>query len=296
MNELEVKRPKLDIDLDIELPELKPISHNLDIVEEWANELDKFYDKLVFTPEQYSEAKDERAKVNNLKKQIADNRIATIKEFKKPIDDFEATSKRIESILGAISTKIGQKIEVFDLKEKKIKEDKINSKIQEIREEYINDFSEYTKPLSELEIIFDNRWFNKTFKEKDLINDIREQFNTKIDDLDNFKKDAEAIVNYFNAIDIDHLLNKEKYIERYKYTRDLNVVLNDIKTDYDSATKTKTKSTIVEEENTVVDPFAGLSIEKEVKKIKVEVICTSDNIELLLKFIKDNNMEMREVE
>ena len=99
MNEIEVVKPTLKVDLDVELPEITPVKHNLGIIEEYAKQLNEFYGKLVFTNDQYTEAKDERAKVNKLKKTIEDNRKEIVKEYKQPIDDFEATSKRIEKLL-----------------------------------------------------------------------------------------------------------------------------------------------------------------------------------------------------
>ena len=102
MNNLEVIKPTLKVDLDIKLPEIPPVTHNLGIIEEYAKQLNEFYGKLVFTDDQYSEAKDEKAKVNKLKKTIEDNRKEIVKEFKQPIDDFEATSKRIEKLLDKI--------------------------------------------------------------------------------------------------------------------------------------------------------------------------------------------------
>ena len=56
MNELELVKPELSIDLDIKLPEIQPIEHNLSQVEKWVTQLDEFYDKLVFNEEQYKEA------------------------------------------------------------------------------------------------------------------------------------------------------------------------------------------------------------------------------------------------
>lgn len=295
MNELELVKPELSIDLDIKLPEIPPIQHNLGIIEEWVDKLDKFYDKLVFNDEQYKEATAERTKVNKLLKEIADNRKENVKKYKLPIDDFEATSKRIEKALGEVASKLGQKIEVFELKEKKIKEEKINKRIEEIRVEFIESYKEYANQLGSLPIVFDNRWFNKTYKDKDLDEDIRTQFNEKVDDLDAFKKDAETIVNYFNAIDVEHKLNKEKYIERYKYTRDVNLVMNDIKTDYEN-TKVVSGNVEVFKEAAVVeevDPFAGLSVNTPALKwVGFKVHIREDKVELFKQFAKQHEIDV----
>lgn len=292
MNELELVKPELSIDLDIKLPEIQPIEHNLSQVEKWVTQLDEFYDKLVFNEEQYKEATSERTKVNKLKKTIEDNRKEIVQKFKKPIDDFEATSKRIEKALGNVSSKLGDKIQVFDLKERKIKEEKINKMVDDIRESFMQSYIEYAKYLKELYIYFDDRWFNKTFKDKDIKDAITTQFNEKVDDLDAYKRDAEVLVDYFNAINKDGILTKDKYIERYKYTRDVNSVMADIKKDYEEATTKKVEVKDVEQ----VDPFAGLTIHEETSpKVMFSVTCPQEKVELFKKFAIENNMEVKEI-
>ena len=108
--------------------------------------------------------------------------------------------------------------------------------VDDIRESFMQSYIEYAKYLKELYIYFDDRWFNKTFKDKDIKDAITTQFNEKVDDLDAYKRDAEVLVDYFNAINKDGVLTKDKYIERYKYTRDVNSVMADIKKDYEEAT------------------------------------------------------------
>lgn len=292
MNELELVKPELSIDLDIKLPEIQPIEHNLSQVEKWVTQLDEFYDKLVFNEEQYKEATSERTKVNKLKKTIEDNRKEIVQKFKKPIDDFEATSKRIEKALGNVSSKLGDKIQVFDLKERKIKEEKINKMVDDIRESFMQSYIEYAKYLKELYIYFDDRWFNKTFKDKDIKDAITTQFNEKVDDLDAYKRDAEVLVDYFNAINKDGILTKDKYIERYKYTRDVNSVMADIKKDYEEAATKKVEVKDVEQ----VDPFAGLTIHEETSpKVMFSVTCPQEKVELFKKFAIENNMEVKEI-
>ena len=39
----ELKRPSLDITLEVDIPKLEPIKHDLDKVEVFVNELDNFY-------------------------------------------------------------------------------------------------------------------------------------------------------------------------------------------------------------------------------------------------------------
>ena len=296
MNEIEVIKPTLKVDLDIELPEVLPVKHNLGIIEEYAKQLNEFYGKLVFTNDQYTEAKDERAKVNKLKKTIEDNRKEIVKEFKQPIDDFEATSKRIEKLLESASNTIGASIERFDLEQQEIKTQKINVLIEAIRQDYILNNPEFTSQLKQVVIEFDKRWFNKTYKDSDLENAIDGQFNTALDDLYKFKADAEMIITFFNTINIDNLLNKEVYIERYKFTRDVNEVINNIKADYEAKkVALQPQTTKVE----LIDPFAGLSVNnptetKPEREITIKITCKESQLDLIKNFANQNGMKVEE--
>lgn len=290
MNEL--VKPSLSVDLDIDIPKIEPIKHNLGIIEDYAVQLKEFYGKLVFNDTQYKEAKDERAKVNSLMKKLKENRIETVKLFKEPIQDFEDTSKRIEKLLEESAGIIDSSVKKFDLDQQEIKRKAIEEKIETIREQFIQSYVEYAKYLHELEIIYDSRWFNKTFKDKDLEADVVAQFNAKVDDLDAFKRDAQTIVDFFNAADTEHKLNKEIYIERFKHCRDVNAIINDIKTDLEL----KKEVTIVvpsgtavytKEDSELVDPFAGLSVNtpKEDKKLqRIEFMGTDEQCSKMIDY------------
>lgn len=99
LNELD--RPSLKVTLDIDIPKMEPIKHDLDKVEIFANELDSFYRNAIenTTDLDIKLVKSERTKVRKVLKTIEDNRKAMVKAYKEPIKDFEETSKRIEKIL-----------------------------------------------------------------------------------------------------------------------------------------------------------------------------------------------------
>ena len=296
MNEIEVVKPTLKVDLDIELPEVLPVKHNLGIIEEYAKQLNEFYGKLVFTSDQYAEAKDERIKVNNLKKTIENNRKEIVREFKQPIDDFEATSKRIEKLLESAANTITASLDKFDLEQQAIKTEKINALIDAIRQNYILNHKEFAPQLTTLTVEFNKRWFNKTFKDSDLEMEIDSQFRVALDDLCKFKSDAEMIITFFNTINVDNLLNKEVYIERYKFTRDVNEVINNIKADYEAKkVALQPQTTKVE----LIDPFAGVSINnptemKPEKEITVKITCKESQLDLIKNFANQNGMRMED--
>ena len=99
LNELE--RPTLNISLDLDIPKMEPLKHDLDKVETFVKELDTFYRDAIEKTENIDikVVKSERTKVRKVLKTIEDNRKAMVKAYKEPIKDFEDTSKRIEKIL-----------------------------------------------------------------------------------------------------------------------------------------------------------------------------------------------------
>ena len=99
LNELE--RPSLKVTLDLDIPKIEPLKHDLDKVETFVKELDTFYRDAIEKTENIDikVVKSERTKVRKVLKTIEDNRKAMVKAYKEPIKDFEDTSKRIEKIL-----------------------------------------------------------------------------------------------------------------------------------------------------------------------------------------------------
>lgn len=107
LNELE--RPSLQISLDVDIPNIAPLEHNLGKVEEFANKLANFYDAAIENCNGVYDipmVKAERTKVRKVIKTIEDNRKNIVKAYKEPISDFEETSKRIEKILGSTDEKL----------------------------------------------------------------------------------------------------------------------------------------------------------------------------------------------
>ena len=182
------------------------------------------------------------------------------------------------------------------MEQQQIKQTKINILIESIRQDYILNHKEFETQLNAFNIEFDKRWFNKTYKNSDLQHDIESQFDSALEDLYKFKADAETIINFFNTINVDNLLNKEVYIERYKFTRDVNEVINNIKADYEAKkVALQPQTTKVE----LIDPFAGLSVNNDIKTkpdmdIIVKIKCKESQLDLIKNFANQNGMRVEE--
>jgi 3-methyladenine DNA glycosylase/8-oxoguanine DNA glycosylase len=105
-----VERPTLTISLDIDVPKLETIKHNMGDVEIFAKKLVEFYDDAIENATdgylEVAQVKFERTNLRKIIKAVADNRKAMVKAFKEPIQDFEETSKRIEKMLTETDNKL----------------------------------------------------------------------------------------------------------------------------------------------------------------------------------------------
>lgn len=105
MNELE--RPTLTVDLDLVIPEIPVLKHNMGIVENFSEELVSFYTNLLDNNElTVKDIKAERTKIRKIMTTVADNRKKTVAAYKEPIKDFEETSKRIEKNIKALDDRM----------------------------------------------------------------------------------------------------------------------------------------------------------------------------------------------
>lgn len=260
----EIVRPTIDLTLDVRIPKMEPIEHNLGTVKEAIVKLNDFYNSLVFTEDQVSDAEKELTKIRGLLKTIEDNRKETVKEFKKPIDDFEGTSKDIEKLLKASVEIIKSKIEGFKQEAEEAKRLEIKGYINEVYTNFIAENPQYQNDITEDTIVFNEKWFNKTFKVSQMKEEIAQQFIDKRNWLDNYNKDVNTIKEFVELHNKE--LNLEKYITEYKFTQNLTDVLEHIKKD----------STEVKVETVSVDPFAQFDTNKTIK-----ITGTAEQIEAL---------------
>ena len=127
-----MKKPEFNGELIVEIPEIQEVKHNLSELKTFTENLINFYDKLVIDVNDDSQIDDltkERTKVNNFLKQVANARKETMEKYKKPIDNYEKTSKEVEALLKGASEKMSDILNTW--KEKK-KEEKIKDSIRSI--------------------------------------------------------------------------------------------------------------------------------------------------------------------
>ena len=166
-----MEKPILKNEIKAEIRGIAQVEDNISEAKEYALNLREYYSNLVFTDNQISEAKNERAGINKVVKKIADYRKDIVAEFKKPIELFETTAKETEKILKETADFVDVQVKNFEDKEKEIKRIEITNIYDRLIEEL--------KDVVSLEKLFDEKWLNKTTKLSAVENELKE----KIDEI-----------------------------------------------------------------------------------------------------------------
>lgn len=227
-NEITREEPHLSFEPVIELPEIPEVAHNLDVVKQYAQDLKDFWQPVVFTSEQVDKAKEVKASINKLVKKVGDLRKETVKEYKKPIDDFEKTAKETEAILKEASEVLNNKINVFVEQEQNEKREEINNLITD----YIKDTG-----VKFEEIVWDNRWFNKTYKLSQIEEDVTNQINNILTTKETKRLLKANLRLKLEQLDPGHLLTHEVYLTKLDYVDNVDMVFASAVEDFKNYTK-----------------------------------------------------------
>lgn len=277
LNEITLEKPVLDTEVYVNIPEALEVKHNLNTVRDYVKKLNEFYGNIINIDVDF--ATSERTKLNQLLKQVENLRKEKVAEFKKPIDDFESTAKETEKDLKSIIECM--KI-IIDKEKQRLADEKFKNVIQPIIKELCTKaFIDFGFLVDENIIEINQKWYNKTYSTKDIESDIKLMIEEDIKRQQLAQNDINTITQTLSMCDKENKLNKEVYLERYKYTGDLNLVLNAIKTDLDRI-------------NTVVEkPVERVSIEKPNVLISKTFTGTKEQIDLLTTYAISLGMEVK---
>ena len=105
------------------------IESNINQLDSYITELQNRYANVIVTEEFITEGKEDRAKLNKLKKNLADERKKIEKDGLSDVQKFILKIKEAEKTVGNLSDNINNQIKEFEEKEKKEKLDWIESTI-----------------------------------------------------------------------------------------------------------------------------------------------------------------------
>lgn len=296
INTVEIKRPSFDEEITIEIPKDMPeIKHNLGELKDFALQLKDFYSKLVFSDDNINEASKEKTKLNKLVNEIKRLRIDNVKKYKEPIESFESTAKEIEKLLNEAK----DSVQVFiDKAERQRREDKLEKVITPIINLAINNAFVKGHLIEADKILIDDRWFNKTFKDKDIEEDVNNQVDLIISVEEEYQKGLGIIKSTIEmASQMSINRDYDKYAERFKFTRDLTSVLDDIKNENERRENSTEQTTIIDNKtmfDVTLDNVIEDKIDLQIKDVEftIKLKGTQKQFNLLKDYIERLGMEV----
>ena len=187
---------------------LKSIGWNRDEIKKAVVSITEQYRGLAYTEEQLQEAKADRAKLNAMKKDISDRRIQVKKALLEPYEKFEAEVKEVVALIDEPIALIDKQIVAY---EGRIKEEKI-AELEGFFNESIGDL----KGKLLWEMVFDQKWANKTVS----ANSCKKEILQKIGDV---QTDLAAIKS---SIDERHQAYAEEFY--FGHGRNLSYTITEI--------------------------------------------------------------------
>jgi len=263
--------------------------------EELRNELTEkvsMYETLVYTDEQIKEAKEDKANLNKLKRALNDERIALEKKYMQPFETFKAQVNDIIRIIDKPIAVIDKQVKEFEQKEK-------DEKLEAIKEMFA---SVGFQPFVNLEMIFDNKWLNKTFSMKKIEDAMKErmfQIGNDVKTLNDLPEFGfEALEIYKTTLDINRALaegrkladiQKKKQQEAEERRKaELEACNNSIEQNVES---------VLESEDAPAGKAEGGADVKEIPKEWVEFRCllSVEDAQALGQFFKSRNITYTQI-
>lgn len=265
--------------------------------EELRNELTEkvsMYETLVYTDEQIKEAKEDKANLNKLKRALNDERIALEKKYMQPFETFKAQVNDIIRIIDKPIAVIDKQVKEFEQKEK-------DEKLEAIKEMFA---SVGFQPFVNLEMIFDNKWLNKTFSMKKIEDAMKErmfQIGNDVKTLNDLPEFGfEALEIYKITLDINMALaegrkladiqkkKKEQQEAEERRRAELEACNNSIEQNVES---------VLESEDAPAGKAEGGADVKEIPKEWVEFRCllSVEDAQALGQFFKSRNITYTQI-
>lgn len=179
-----------------------------------AKEIKSFVDERLkdYTPDNYigkvEDAKKDRAELNKASKELNAKRLELEKVFMRPFDEFKAVIKETTTAIDGASKKLDEIVKGEEEREKDVKRKQI--------EEFWKVQNFDLVPLSR---IFDDKWLNKTAKNKDIFEEIEGKVKTIYSDIKTLEtlEDADVLKQlYLDTLDMGMAIRKSADLKAYR--------------------------------------------------------------------------------
>lgn len=206
----------MNFELKIQAPKNKPVVWNYEQLRADLTTALKDYESRIYTEDTIAEAKEDRAKLNKLKKAINDERIAREKEYMQPFNEFKSQAKELCEMIDTASSGIGEQLEAFEQK-------RLDEKTSHIQTLFNDVASNYDLPFITLEKIMSEKWLNKSTSDKAIVEEITERFEKAIKDLEVIRKmpsySFEAEESYKSCLDLNTALEEGEKISEIQHKK-----------------------------------------------------------------------------
>ena len=267
---------------------------------EWNNEEIKaelkekleLYKNLIYTDEQISEAKADRAKLNKFVTALEDKR----KELKKTcLAPYEKFEKQVKELVFMIN----EPIALIDTRVKAFEEEKKNKKLEEIKAYYTGLDTDFPS----FEQIYNPKWLNASVSMTSIKKDIDVklgEINKELEILENLEKYSfEAIFEYKKNLDLSMAMSKAnelRQIEEEKRKKEIEE--EKIKREIEEQPENSSVDKIENEETSLdtTDTSIGSNIKQEDtprKWIGFEAYLSKEEVSELANFFKSKNIQIR---
>lgn len=249
---------------EVQLPE--KISFNYEELKQELQEKARFYASIVYGDDEIKQAKEDKAKLNKLKKALNDERIRQEREYMKPFNEFK---EQVNEIIGIIDKPVAVIDEQVKGYENKQKEEKL---------EQIKEYWEATEHPEWLQCkqIFDPKWLNASFS----IKKVQEAISERLAQIAADVKTLESLPEFsFEALEV------------YKTTLDLNKAIAEGQKLADIQ-KRKAEAAAVKPAVVASTPTAA---EQDRTWLRFEALLTVDQATALKGFFERNNISFRAI-
>lgn len=234
MQEL-IKKPQFEGEIKAQIKSVGEIESNMKEVKGYVENLNNYYKNISFTEETMKEAKDEKSKVNKLKKQVSDYRKNIIAEYNKPIKAFEDTAKETERLLTETYNTINQQVANYENKQKEIKEQEIKDYFEEYRKANNIDFITYEQ--AKINVTLSASMKSLKEQAKSFIDKIADDLKL----IETQEHKAEILVEYKRTLNVSQTItmvtNRFKAIEEEKKRQEQKVVHIEMNKDHEITQK-----------------------------------------------------------
>ena len=192
---------------------VKEINFNFEDIKNELNLRLTKYEGLVYDNNSIGEAKTDRATLNKFKAALEDKRKEVKKQCLAPYEDFEKKVKELVALVDKPISAIDGQVKVFEQQKK-------DEKLNRIKEYYTEHIGEL-KQLLPLERIYDERWLNATYKDKDIYDSIDgdiAKVKADLKTISDLQTEYELQVKdvYLKTLDLSAALNEKTRLEQQK--------------------------------------------------------------------------------